>query len=247
MAFEMAPPKAPRRIDSRAPAGTDAPAPTARRLLPTRVFVVDESGIMRDGLCALLAGHDAFEVVGTGSSSSDVARCAGATPPHVVVVDFPRTRPGSTTLVANIKARLPGVRVLVLTFQNDEQFVDAALRAGADGYVLKNDSCRELFTALRAVASGKRFISTSINERVAPARNTADQTGRSPASSPLTERERQVMGLIAAGRRTREIAQILSLSHKTIEKHRTSLMRKLGLRNASAVAAYATSHGLGDA
>jgi DNA-binding NarL/FixJ family response regulator len=112
--------------------------------------------------------------------------------------------------------------------------------------VLKNDSCNELFTALRSIAAGKGFISPSIYGRVVsgyvrtrPVRRAA---GR-PADE-LTERERQVIRLIAGGRRTREIADMLSLSPKTIEKHRASIMRKLQLRNASAVAAYAIARGL---
>jgi DNA-binding NarL/FixJ family response regulator len=170
-----------------------------------------------------------------------------AAAPDVVVADFPRLGAGGVEAITNLKGRWPDARVLVLTSQKDERTIDGVLRAGADGYVLKNDSCNELFTALRSIAAGKGFISPSIYDHVVTGYVRARQLprGRGTPSSELTDRERQVMRFIAAGHRTREIAKQLSLSHKTIEKHRTSLMRKLGLRNASAVAAYAIAHGLG--
>jgi DNA-binding NarL/FixJ family response regulator len=213
----------------------------------TRILIVDERGIMRDGLCALLAHTEEFEVVGSESSITDALRSTASIEAEVIVVDFPQTKPYGLEQITSIKARLPNARVLVLTFRKDDQLIDAALRAGADGYLLKNDSCTELFTALRSVAAGKGFMSPAIGERVAGGYGGTNESsrGRGSRADELTDRERQVIRLIAAGNRTREIAQILSLSHKTIEKHRTSLMRKLGLRNASAVAAYAIAHGLG--
>ena len=230
------------------PAATESDSVLTPRLeVRTRVFVVDEKGLMRDGLCALISGGEEFEVVGTEATVGDALRNAACADVRRIRDRF-RTRPDRTgrELIRDVKVRLPAARVLVLTFGRDDHLIDGALRAGADGYVLKNDSCNELFTALRSVAAGKGFISPSICDRVVsgyvrtrPLRRTA---GR-PAEE-LTERERQVIRLIAGGRRTREIAHMLSLSQKTIEKHRANLMRKLRLRNASAVAAYAIAHGL---
>ena len=219
---------------------------TPRLKVRTRVFVIDEKGLMRDGLCALISSGEEFEVVGTETTVGEALRNAASAQSDVFVIDFAHARSQGPELIRDVKVRLPAARVLVLTFGRDDHLIDGALRAGADGYVLKNDSCNELFTALRSIAAGKGFISPSICDRVVsgymrtrPARHAA---GR-PAEE-LTERERQVIRLIAAGHRTREIAEILSLSHKTIEKHRSNLMRKLRLRNASAVAAYAIAHGL---
>jgi len=212
----------------------------------TRVFLVDEKGLMRDGLCALIGENGDFEIVGIESTVGDALRNAASIQAEVFVVDFAQAGTLGPDLVADIKIRLPGARVLILTFGRDDQLIDSALRAGADGYVLKNDSCNEFFTALRSVAAGKAFISPSICDRVVKGyvrTRPKDRVAKTQANE-LTERERQVIRLIAAGHRTREIAQLLSLSHKTIEKHRTNLMRKLHLRNASAVAAYAIARGL---
>jgi two-component system, NarL family, response regulator NreC len=245
MPVERAPakPESRSRRHSPAPRGETAARPRIR----TRILVIDEKGIMRDGLCVLLGSTREFEIVGTESSTADGLRSASASRPDVIVADFPHIKADGSEAITRIKARLPEVRMLILTFHQDDHIIDGALRAGTDGYVLKNDSCNELFRALRSVAAGKGFISPSIRDRIASryARGGEPMTERGGPESELTNRERQVMRLIAAGHRTREIAQLLSLSHKTIEKHRTSLMRKLGLRNASAVAAYAIAHGLG--
>jgi DNA-binding NarL/FixJ family response regulator len=213
-----------------------------------RVLIVDEKGVMRDGLCALLAGTEDFEVVGSTSIGAEALRSAASLQPHVVVIDFPHPTLNGPKLIASIKSYLPEVRLVVLTFRNEDHLIEAALRAGAEGHVLKSDSCVELFTALRSVAGGKGFISPSIYGPVISGYvgTRGPGAGVAGTSGQLTERERQVIRLIAAGHRTREIAGLLSLSHKTIEKHRTSLMRKLGLRNASAVAAYAIANGLGE-
>jgi len=240
--------KASPRSESRPTAARTEPAPTARGRVRVRVLVVDEKGVMRDGLCALLAVMPEVEIVGSSSISADAVRSAASLRPDVVVIDFPQTPLSGPKLITTLKTELPGVRIVVLTFHREDHLIEAAFRAGADGYVLKTDSRDELFGAVTSVAAGKGFISPSIHRRVMRGlvRAADADYSRTPSVIELTDRERQVIRLIAAGRRTREIAQVLSLSHKTIEKHRTSLMRKLGLRNASAVAAYAIAHGLAE-
>lgn len=219
---------------------------TPRPRICTRVIVIDEQGLMRDGLCALIAGNEEFEVLGAESTVADALRHPSSARCDVFVMDFARARTQGPELIGDIKRRHPKARVLVLTFGRDDYIIDATLRAGADGYLLKGDSCTDLFSALSSIAQGKGFLSPSIFDRVVsgyvrtrPARRPQGQSVQE-----LTDREKQVIRLIAAGHRTREIASLLSLSPKTIEKHRTNLMRKLRLRNASAVAAYAIARGL---
>lgn len=213
-----------------------------------RVLVVDEKGIMRDGLCALLAVMPDVEIVGSVSSGADASRAAATLRPAVIVIDFPPLLLKGPKLIAALKTQAPEAHVVILSYRREIRLIEAALRAGAVGYVLKTDRRDDLYDAVLSVAAGKRFLSPSIRGRVDRSDGRAPAAERAPAPSTvdLTERERQVIRLIAAGRRTREIAQALSLSHKTIEKHRASLMRKLGLRNASAVAAYATGNGLAE-
>ncbi len=217
--------------------------PAARPRGRPRVLVVDERGIMRDALCALLEASKECEVVGAESSVPEALRASANARANLAIVELSRSARGGSEPVADLKAARPDVRILVLTSRREDHLVDAALRAGADGYVLKNDSRSELFAALRCIAAGGHFISAALRSGV----ERRDRSGPDAAQGvELSERERQVMQLIAAGHRTREIAALLSLSHKTIEKHRTSLMRKLGLRNASAVAAYAIANRIGE-
>jgi DNA-binding NarL/FixJ family response regulator len=239
--------KAP-RPDSRSTGARSEPAPTPRGRVRIRVLVVDEKGIMRDGLCALLAVMPEVEIVGSSPIGAEAVRSATSLRPDVVISDFPQTPLNGVKLFTSLKRELPDVRIVVLTFHREDHLIEAALRAGADGYVLKTDGRDDLFGAVVSVAAGKGFISPSIHGHVIRGyvRASGAEYGRAPSAVELTDRERQVIRLIAAGRRTREIAQTLSLSHKTIEKHRTSLMRKLGVRNASAVAAYAIAHGLAE-
>ncbi|HEY7643263.1 MAG TPA: response regulator transcription factor [Steroidobacteraceae bacterium] len=213
-----------------------------------RILLLDEPGIMRDGLCALLASSAEFEVIGTFADAAEARRALANAAPEILIVDLSHSRDIGHQIIVETKTRYPSVRVLVLTFRKDDSVIDAALRAGADGYVLKNDSRSDLFMALRSIASGQGYISPSICHRVVSGYVQARDPSRSRAAArgELTERERQIMRLIAAGQRTREMAQSLSLSPKTIEKHRANLMRKLGLRNASAVAAYAIANGYVD-
>jgi len=211
----------------------------------TRVLVADEAGIMRDGLCALLQSDDALEVVAATVIQREALQSLTTSQPDVAIIDFATDVKSGPETIAHLKRRWPEVRVLVLTVRRDEMFIETALRAGADGYVLKSDSRAELFNAVHRVASGKGYISPSALDRMVTAyAKTSDRLpGRPRTAGALTSREQEVITLIAKGYRTREMAQLMSLSHKTVEKHRTNLMRKLGLRSAAAVAAYAITHG----
>jgi len=233
------------------PTDTDAsPDAVLTRRAPARIrlLLVDEPGIIRDGLCALLADTQDFEISGAIADTSLALSALEATPADILIIDLAATREAGHELIAAAKRHNPSLRVLVLTFRKDDVVIDSALRAGADGYVLKNDSRHDLFMALRSIALGRGYISPSICNRVVSGYVRARDPGRGRATQhgELSERERQIIRLIATGQRTREMAEQLSLSPKTVEKHRANLMRKLGLRNASAVAAYAIANGYVD-
>jgi DNA-binding NarL/FixJ family response regulator len=228
-------------------AASDSPAEGARRRTTT-VLLIGEPGIPRDGLCALLKSDGALEVIAVAAGRREAVRALHAARPHVVVMDL------SVDLlqgreIAHIKRRWPGVGVLAL-IEPGREHIDTALRAGAgaDGYVLLGEECAELFNAVRRIASGRGYISPATLDRMLTSyRGSPDAaTRRSALPGVLSDREREVIAMIAKGYRTREMAQLLCLSHKTVEKHRANLMRKLGLRSAAAAAAYAITHGLGE-
>jgi two-component system, NarL family, response regulator NreC len=221
------------------------------------IVVADDHGIMRDGLCALINGEPDLKVIGTATNGREAIRAAEVLKPDLVMMDMSMPLTNGPEAIAHIKRRTPEQRILVLTFHTDDQHIHSALRAGADGYVLKDDSRLEMLTAVRAVLNGKSFLSPAICDRVVngylsgagagsagggvSARPSGTQS--SVGSEILSQREREVIKLIAEGYRTREIATFLSLSHKTVEKHRSNLMRKLNLRSAAAVTAYAIANG----
>ena len=209
-----------------------------------RVLLVQDAGLMRDALAALLAMEAAVEIIGAVANSAHAVRLALMAHPEVALVDFALT--GGAAAVAALRERWPSIRIVLLTSLQDERVLDAALRAAVEGCILKSDTRAELMTGLRRLSEGHRHVSRAIRDRTAG----TEAAGSAPAAAPedlsvLTDREREIMQCVASGLRTREIALRLSLSHKTVEKHRSNLMRKLGLRSAAAVAAYAITKGYG--
>jgi DNA-binding NarL/FixJ family response regulator len=212
---------------------------------PHKILIVDDHTIMRDGLQALLSSDPNFEIVGTLADGKSAIQNVASLNPDVVLMDL--TMPGTSGIdaIKEIKRRTPAVRIIALTFHKEDKYIHATLEAGADAYVLKDDSRTELFTALSSVLRGKSYLSPSICDRVVAGYLAGGSDGgtEKPSWEILTRREREVIKLIAEGLKTKEIAAYLSLSPKTVEKHRTNLMRKLDLHNVSAVTVYAIQNG----
>ena len=210
-----------------------------------KILIVDDHTIMRDGLQSLLASEPGFEVVGTAADGKTAVRRVADLKPDIVMMDL--TMPGTSGIdaIANIKRQYPDIRLVALTFHKEDRYIHATLEAGADAYVLKDDSRTELLTALNSVLSGKQYLSPSICDRVVAGYLAGgDPDAKEPTWELLTKREREVIKLIAEGYKTREIAEYLSLSPKTVEKHRTTLLKKLDLHSVSAVTLYAIQNGL---
>jgi DNA-binding NarL/FixJ family response regulator len=209
-----------------------------------KILLVDEPGILRDGLCALLQSEKGVEVAAVAGSAREALQALAQLQPQLVIMDFSPVLKTEPDTILQMKRRWPELRVLVLTLRRDEALIEAAFRAGADAYLHKNDSRSELFTAVQRLAG-----SSGHGGATADTTATADpEPGERPAEathprSDLTSREREVMALIARGYQAVEIAQLMSLSQGTVEKHRRMLMRKLGLHSAAAVSAFAITHG----
>lgn len=211
----------------------------------THIVVIDAENMLRDGLCALLQNEQSLHFDGAFPAPRSALHSSAELRPDIVIMDFATAMKSGPQTLLHVKRRWPRASVLVLAANADGRTIEAARRAGADGYVLRNDQRTELFRAIHALSQGKHYISTSVIE--APARSngrTAPHAARGgDATGMLTNREQEVVTLIAEGYRTREMAQLLSLSYKTVERHRTNLMRKLGVRSATGVVAYAITHG----
>ena len=213
-----------------------------------RVLIADPQTILREGLQALLAQAPGLEVAGAVDSGAEAVRLAGALKPDVVLLDMSLGDSDGLGALREIKRRSPSSCVLVLTVQDSEEHVWAALQAGADGYVLKEASRAELLMAIDSVLGGRRFISPAVSSQIVSRylqRGRRDASGAAPPQlDSLTAREKQVMKLVAEGRRNREIAQHLYISVKTVEKHRSNLMHKLKLHNIAALTSLALEKGL---
>lgn len=202
-----------------------------------RVLVVDDHGVVREGIRRVLEGQPGFRVVAETGESADVLPLVAAQRPDVVVLDV--TMPGESGLkvAAQLHTQFPDTRVLVLSMHEHAEYVAESVRAGAHGYLLKDTAPQELRDAIRAVHAGGTYYSPRIAGKV--------DGGRS--SGPLallTPRERDVLGGVARGQTNKEIASALGISHRTVEAHRESLMRKLGVRTIAGLTKLALEVGV---
>ncbi len=213
----------------------------------TKILIVDDHALLREGLQSLLSAQPGMRVVGTAEDAQSGISKITSLGPDVVLTDLAMPETGGVDAIRLIKAAHPDTRVIALTFHREDSYIHAALKAGADGYVLKDDSRDELVIAIGSVLRGKNYLSPSIcNQVIAGYLAGARKTRLEPSWHVLTRRERQVIKMIAKGMKTREIAEELSLSPKTVEKHRTNMMNKLDLHSVSAVTVYAIQTGLID-
>lgn len=216
-----------------------AAAANAPQALPQTVLIADGHAMFRDGLRALLerGGH---HVVGATGDGRDALRLARELAPDLAVLDLALPALNGIEAARQIGRRAPATAIIMLTPVDDEALVIDALRAGARGYVLKAQGGDDLLGAIAEVARGATYLSPGISRGVVD----ACLSGDAPAADPLTEREREVLQLIAEGRSTREVADLLAVSHKTAESHRTRIMRKLDLHNVAGLVRYAVRRGL---
>jgi len=210
-----------------------------------RIVVAEDYTILREGLRALLSSNPHFEVVGEAEDGKDAIRCVERCKPDLVLMDLSMPRISGLDAIREIKRLCPETKILALTVHKAEEYILAALEAGAHGYVLKDASHAELVMAIKSVLSGKPYITPGISEKVIKGYLEWKKT-HTPRSAwdRLTQRERQVLKLIAEGYKNKEIADYLYISIKTVEKHRANLMKKLGLHTASALTAFAMERGL---
>lgn len=210
-----------------------------------RIVIAEDYTILREGLRALISSHADFEVVGEAADGQDAIRCVERFTPDLVLMDLSMPKMNGLDAILEVRRRAPETKVLALTVHKAEEYILAALEAGADGYVLKDADQAELMMAIATVLSGKSYLSPGISEKVIQGYLEGKKSAKPPPSrETLTPREKQVLKLIAEGFKNKEIAEYLCVSVKTVEKHRANLMQKLDLHNASALTAFAMERGL---
>jgi two-component system response regulator NreC len=206
-----------------------------------RLVIVDDHAVVRSGLRLVLEGEEDIRVEDEGGTADEAVRLARLHKPDVVLLDV--TMPGRTGLsaTAEIKQAAPDAAILVLSMHDDPSYVREAFAEGASGYLLKEGADAELVAAVREVASGGRYVHPTLGARLAAAEAQAQAEA---AANPLSEREGEVLRLLALGHTNQEIAKMLFISVRTAETHRAHIMQKLRLSTRAELVRYALQHGL---
>lgn len=209
---------------------------------PIKVLVADDHMIARTGIRHVLESQAEFEVVGEAASGAEALALTLKLRPDVVVLDI--SMPGVTGLevAQRLRATSPATRILILSMHDQAEYVLESVRAGAHGYLLKDTAATELREAIRAVCQGESYFSPPVASRLTAA--VRGDHAAQPGLDQLTGREREVLLGIAQGRTNKEIAGELGISHRTVETHRESLMRKLQLRTVAELTRFALGAGL---
>jgi DNA-binding NarL/FixJ family response regulator len=204
------------------------------------IVIVEDHTILRDGLRAILSDYEEFEVVGEAADGIEGIRCVTRLKPDLVLLDLSMPRMTGLDALSEMKKICPQTKVLILSIHHAEMQCLAALRAGADGYALKDSKQWELLEAIRTTLAGKRYISPGLGERFSDADAMPDRDPDFKASKELlTKREKQILKMVAEGHSNKQIAEFLYISPKTVDNHRTNLMRKLDLHSIQELTRYA--------
>ncbi len=211
----------------------------------TRIVIADDHTILRDGLKSLLNSVGGFEVVGEAADGLEAIQSSEKEHPDLLLIDLSMPKMTGMDAIREIKKRTPDTKVIVLTVHDNEEFIGECLKAGAQGYILKDASQKELLGGIQTVLAGKPYLSPGVSEKVIEGYLTGRKTLHVPsAMDALSQREREILKLIAEGYSNKAIAGYLYISHRTVEKHRANLMSKLGLHNAAELTAFAIEKGL---
>jgi len=208
-----------------------------------RILIVDDHAVVRTGLRLLLDGEDNLETVAEAGTARDAIFEARKHKPDIVLMDVVLPDRSGIEATPDVLKEAPEARVLVLSMEDDPSYVREAFSAGASGYVLKEAADNELVTALRQVAAGERYVHPALGARMATAE--AEAAARAD-TDPLSDREREVLRLLALGHTNQEIAKMLFISVRTAETHRAHIMQKLRLTTRAELVRYALANGLLD-
>jgi DNA-binding NarL/FixJ family response regulator len=211
-----------------------------------KVLLADDHAVVRDGLSALLGATENIEVAGKAVDGREAVKLAEQLTPDIVVMDI--SMPGLNGIEATrqIRHNLPLTRVIILSMHDDKENIFQAMEAGAEGYLLKESAGVEVVDAVREVMDGRRYLSRRISDQIVqeslqPVRKS--NAWKSPIEK-LSNREREILQLVAEGKTSAEVADILFISPKTVETYRSRLMVKLGLRDLPSLVRFAIKHGI---
>lgn len=207
-----------------------------------KVLIADDHGIVRSGLRLLLERQPDIEVIGEAADGAEAREIAVRERPDLAILDVRMPKLTGLQATREIKRQAPEVAVLILSMHDDERYLFEALKAGASGYVLKTQADADLVEAIRAVERGEPFLTPAAQQTLI--KDVLERGREDAGDEDLTPREEEIVKLVAEAHTTREIAEILHLSEKTVENHRGNAMRKLGMRDRVELVRYAIRRGL---
>lgn len=210
-----------------------------------QVFIVEDHQLFREGLKSMLNKRADIEIVGEAEDGLEAVRRIRKAKPELVLLDLSMPRMGGISVMKEVKRELPETRILALTIHESDQYVLEAFEAGADGYCIKDASRKELMLAVDSILEGKTYISPGISDQVMEGYLTGRKKLKENSRwDTVTQREREVLKLLAEGYTNKDIGEFLHISVKTVEKHRANLIGKLDLHNIAQLTAFAIENGL---
>ncbi|HVG83033.1 MAG TPA: response regulator transcription factor [Vicinamibacterales bacterium] len=210
----------------------------------TRVVLADDHTLVRSGIRRILEAHPGFEVVGEAADGVEALALVRETVPDVIVLDLNMPGSGGLDALPALKLAQPSLKVVVLSMHAGREYVSRAMKGGADAYLLKDSAVQDLVAAVEAVLVGRSYFSPSIQALMAELlRGDAREPSR---GTTLTDREREVLGWLARGLSSKEVAQRLDISVRTVETHRANLMHKLGVKSVALLIQVALREGIID-
>lgn len=219
-----------------------SPPPPARAAPPARVLVADDHAIVRHGVRMLLDREPDLEVVAEAADGADAVERAVSADVDLAILDVAMPRMTGLQAARELSRRCPGLRLLMLSMYDNEQFLFEALRLGASGYVLKSGADRDIVAACRAALRGEPFLYPSAVAFLV--REFLDRAEIGEDAEVLTPREREILKLVAEGQTSKQMAALLVISVKTVERHRANILEKLGMRDRVELTRYAIRRGL---
>ena len=208
------------------------------------LLLADDHKIFRQGMRRLIEDKPEFKVVGEVNDGSELLKRLQTLNPHMILLDISMPEVGGIDATNVIRKIYPDIKVLILTMHKKKEYMYHAISAGAQGYLLKEDSDIELFAAIKAIRNGEIYVSRHMVGDMA--KDISDVISGKSNLKPLTNRENEILRLIAKGKLNREIADHLDISIRTVENHRANIMRKLGLKKTTELVKYAIQHGFVD-
>ena len=209
-----------------------------------RIMIVEDHTLLREGLSTIIASEHDLEVVGGADNGLDAVRQAVVLKPDLILMDINMPVMNGTEALIDIKKRVPSIKIVMLTAHKAEEYIRDCLQSGADGYVLKHATREELMMAIHKVLNGKTYLSQEVSEQILSGYKGNANPYAQSAWQSLSAREREVLKLVAEGNTNKGISALICVSIKTVEKHRSNLMKKLNVHNSAALTAFAIEKGL---